>query len=327
MMGVPLDVRIALLRQHGTFAQAYSATFQQELEHFGDKHGFLAYKKLWGTTLVLADPIAPLLANGQLINRFLGQHDDVCFWYASRRVAEILAPLGFFINEMGPENRIDLARYDFSGRAKRNVRRSFHRMVNRGYTICESSIQEVGVAEVKAVSEAWRGTHTVSGHEVTFLCRPLVFTDDPDVRLVFAFDRHKRLTAFTVFEPVYRNGDIVGYAAQHNRRHPKADSLVQHAIKRWAIERFRAEGKQYLFLGISPMADIHDREFRKNWLVRRSFRFAYESALFNRFIYPIKSISEHKRQFHASTEQTYFAFNRLPSLPHLLRILRACRIL
>jgi len=59
MTGVPLNIRIELLRQYGSFPQAYSATFQLGLEHFGDERGFIAYKRVWDTTLVLSDPIAP----------------------------------------------------------------------------------------------------------------------------------------------------------------------------------------------------------------------------------------------------------------------------
>jgi hypothetical protein len=48
-IGVPAAIRIALLRQHGTSSQAYSATFQAGLEHFGDERGFLAYKRVGRT--------------------------------------------------------------------------------------------------------------------------------------------------------------------------------------------------------------------------------------------------------------------------------------
>ena len=53
--GVPLDVRFALFRRVCRSAsQAYSATFQAGLDHFGDERGFLAYKKIWGTALILS---------------------------------------------------------------------------------------------------------------------------------------------------------------------------------------------------------------------------------------------------------------------------------
>ena len=38
---------------------AYATTLQPDLERFGDEHGFLAYKTVGKTALVLSDPIAP----------------------------------------------------------------------------------------------------------------------------------------------------------------------------------------------------------------------------------------------------------------------------
>ena len=54
MTGIAPDVRIALLRQYGDFPQAYSATHQPGLSHFGDEHGFIAYKPIWGTAAMAA---------------------------------------------------------------------------------------------------------------------------------------------------------------------------------------------------------------------------------------------------------------------------------
>jgi lysylphosphatidylglycerol synthetase-like protein (DUF2156 family) len=100
-------------------------------------------------------------------------------------------------------------------------------------------------------------------------------------------------------------------------------------MRRFAMERFKAEGKKWLYLGLSPFASIHDKDFlpHKNWLVKRSFRFAYENWLFNRYIYPLKAIHAHKRQFRGSTDQAYYAFNRTPSLPRLIKMLWACDII
>jgi len=326
--GVPIELRIALMRQHGSFPQAYSAAIQEGLEHFGDENGFLAYKMVHGTAMVLGDPVAPRQHYDRLIQRFRDRQDDLCFCYASRAVAEILAPLGYNINEMGAENRIDIATYDFAGRDKRNVRQSFNRIASLGYTIRESSISAIGPARIEALSQAWKKTRPLRTRETSFISRPMVFHDEPDVRTIFVLAGDGTLVAYAVFDPVYEDGQVVAYTSQHNRHRPDADSLVQHAIRRHAIELFRAEGMKWLFLGLSPFDGIEDKDFavQKNWLVRRAFRFAYTSRLFNRFIYPLQTLSAHKRQFRATTYQVYFAFNRLPSLPRVLKLLRACDI-
>jgi lysylphosphatidylglycerol synthetase-like protein (DUF2156 family) len=328
MVGVPTDVRIALLRQYGSASQSFSATFQPGLEHFGDRRGFLAYKTVWGTAMVLSDPIAPRDHFSDLISRFLKEHPDCSFWNISRRVAEVLASLGFFINEMGPDTWIDLPSYDFKGAKKENLRHATNRMVNNGFITRETSLTEIGPIEVEKVSEEWRQTRHNGRREPAFLNRPLVLAEELDVRRFFTFDRHGKLVAFQFFDPIYESGEVVGYMSQHSRHLPQADSMVHFALKRVAIEKFQKEGKKLLSLGLSPFAYIEDKDFaqNKNWLVRRAFRFAYTNSLFNRYVYPMQGHEAHKRVYRGRTEQTYYAFNTPPSLPRLLKLLVACKI-
>ena len=326
MIGVPLATRIGLLRQHGNFSQAYSVTFQAGLEHFGDERGFIAYKKVWGTALVLSDPLAPKQNHSDLIGRFLQENRDAAFWQVSRPVAELLASLGFFVNELGPETRIDLATYTFEGGGKRHLRNATNRMVKQGYNTRESSVSSVGANKVQAVSDAWRQSRQIRNREVCFLTRPLVIDAEPDTRAFFTFDPHGELAAFGIFDPVYESGEVVGYGSQHNRYRPDCDLLVQVATRRSAIEKFQAEGKKWLFLGLSPFADVQDKDFRHDWWVRKAFKRCYGNSLFNRHVYSLQGHATHKRQFRGTQAQTYYAFNRRPSVPRLFKLLWACNI-
>src|SRR6516225_6026232 len=159
-IGVTAAVRIALLRQYGASSQAYSATFQAGLEHFGDERGFLAFKRVGRTALVLSDPLAPPENIPDLISRFLKEHPDAGFWHLSPAVAKILAERGFYINAMGPEIWIELPTYTFSGDKKKQLREAFNRMIKRSFVTRESTLAEVGVDRVKAVSDAWPETRT-----------------------------------------------------------------------------------------------------------------------------------------------------------------------
>src|SRR5215218_3414663 len=105
---VPENGRFNALREYGSFALAYSATFQPGLSYFGGEEGFLAYKQVGSTAFVLSDPIAPIESYENLILRFMSERSDVCFWQASRPVAQTLAKIGFRVNEMGTETRIEL---------------------------------------------------------------------------------------------------------------------------------------------------------------------------------------------------------------------------
>jgi lysylphosphatidylglycerol synthetase-like protein (DUF2156 family) len=326
---VPRDIRGALLRAHGSFPQAFSATYQSGLAHFGDARGFIAYKRVWGTAIALADPVAPRENFAGVMERFVERFPDAAFYQISRPVAEILAARNFFINELGPEIRLDLASYTFSGRSKQNLRSAINRAVKLGYVVRESAINALDRDEIKAVSDAWRSGRPNSSREVSFATRPMVFEDEPDVRAFFLFDTHDRILGFSIFDPIYEAGRVVGYLAQQSRHRPDIASLADYIIKARAIEAFRREGRNWLDLGLAPIAYIEDKDFapNKNWLVRRTFKFVYNNALFNRFFYPLQGLELHKRQYRGVAVQTYFAFNTLPSLPRIIKILRASDVI
>jgi lysylphosphatidylglycerol synthetase-like protein (DUF2156 family) len=326
---IPIAERAALLREYGTSGYAYAAAFQPDIEQFGDDRGFLAYRMVGSTALVLADPIAPQEIHADLIDRFVRDKGDVGFWCASRPTAEIVARMGFFVNEMGPENRIDLADYDFSGRSKRALRLSINRAAKLGHVTRECSFKSLDAAQVQAVSDAWRRQRTVRTREISFLNRPMVFEDETDVRKFFTFDAGGKIIAFGSYDPIYQGGRIVGYCNHIKRHHPDADSLVANAMTCHVIMKLQEEGLKWLLLGISPFADIkgiHDDAFKRSWWIWRCFRTAYRNPLLNRLVYPLRSLHEHKRQYCGATEQTYYATNRRPSLRRILKVLRACGV-
>ena len=327
---VPLRVRVPLLRQYGTASQAYSITYQEGLEHFGDERGFLAYKKVGRTALVVCDPIAPAENIPDLISRFLQEHPDACFWWLSHPVAKVFAARRFTVNAMGPDTWIDLTAYTFNGPKKKALREAVSRMVRRGFVTRECSLAEVGIDNVKAVSEGWRQTRTIRNEEVAFLNRPLVLAEEPDVRRFFTFNSQGKLVGFAFFDPVYEGGKLIGYTSQHNRHLPEADNMVHFALKRVAIETFQEEGLKVLHLGLAPFVDVlKDEEFKSNrsWVAARYFNFSYNSRLVNRYFYPLQGIEAHRRAFRGEQRQTYCAFSRRPILPRILKLMRASKVI
>jgi lysylphosphatidylglycerol synthetase-like protein (DUF2156 family) len=327
MTSISVENRDRLLRRFGSFTQAYSATFQPGLVHFGDGDGFIAYRMVGRTAFALADPLVEPARSRDLITKFVTQFGDVCFMQTARPTAEILASLGFTINEMGTEARLDLATHDFAGRKYRAFRLATNRAEAKGYSTKECGTAEVGETTIKRVSERWRRTKTIKSREIRFINRPIVFADEPDVRKFYTFDEHRQLIGFSFFDPIYEDGLVVGYLMAFRRYIPEADPLINYAMAAHAIKVFRGEGRRWLYLGLSPIAEIEDKDFTYNWLVRRSFRFIYENRLFNKFIFPMKGLAAHKRSYGPASEQTYFAFNTLPTLPRLIKALWLTRLI
>ena len=319
-------MRLWALREYGNFPLAYSATFQPGLDYFGGEEGFLAYKQVGSTAFVLSNPLAPIGGCEDLIRSFVSERRDVCFWQASLPVAKILEKIGFCVNEMGTETRIELGGYDFEGPRKRNFRRALNRAACCSYTIAERSVISLDRKELQTVSERWRQTRGVKSREMTFLTRPAILDDEVDVRKFFTFDHNGSLQAFAFFDPIYEGGEVLGYLCSAKRRLPEADTLVGYAILHRAIRAFQDERKVILSLGLSPLCGIEDKEFPSNRLMSFAFRAIYGSRLFNELIYPLQGFAAHKGAFCGSTEQTYCAFKRGLALSQLIKMPRACNL-
>jgi phosphatidylglycerol lysyltransferase len=320
------EARLRALRKYGNFALAYSATFQPGLEYFGGEEGFLAYKQVGSTAFVLSNPLAPVSACRDLIRRFVAERGDACFWQVSRPVAEILEAIGFSVNQMGIETRIELSDYDFGGPRKRNFRRAINRAACRNYTIAERSLTSLDRKELQMVSERWRQTRQVKHREMTFLTRPAILDDEVDVRKFFTFDGNDRLLAFAFFDPIYEGGEVVGYLCSAKRRLPEADTLVGYAILHQAIRTFRDEGRVVLSLGLSPLCGVEGKEPSGSRLLSFGFRALYRSRLLNKLIYPVQGFAEHKGAFCGSAEQTYCAFKKGLAFSQLIKMPRACNL-
>ncbi|TWG99670.1 phosphatidylglycerol lysyltransferase [Mesorhizobium sp. J18] len=326
MHQIDVSSRHRLLERHGDFVLAYSVAHQPGLLHFGDEQGFLSYKMVGSAAFVLADPLAPRERRGALIDAFIAEKGDVSFWQTTHGMAKLLAERGFFVNELGAETFVDLRSYDFAGPRRRSFRTAVNRFTRSGHVVEEMSLGDLDPGRVRAISEGWRRTRTTKSRELSFLVRPVVLDDEPGVRKFFILDRDRQPVAFAFFDPLYRDGRLIGYLSATRRWLPETDSLATYFLLRTAIEKFQSEGIETLYLGIMPFRRIEDKEFTKNWLIRRAFRFIYTNALANRFVYPTKTLAQHKESYGGDIRQTYCAINTEPALPRLLKLLRVLRI-
>ena len=260
---VALDVRMSLLRQYGSFPQAYSATCQAGMSHFGDHRGFIAYKLVGGTAMVLGDPVAPPDYRSDLVSAFVSEFQDVVFCQTSHSLAKLLASWNFKVNEFGLERRIDLTTFTTVGKANTEWRNATNRMAAQGVVIRECPFGSIDPAAIDDLSARWRRTRTFKNRELGFIARPLVTDYEPDVRRFFAFDSAGTLVAIALYDPVYENGRIVAYVAQTKRYLPNFDPRINLAILRRAIETFRARVLPASISGLLPLPRCRTMSSRK----------------------------------------------------------------
>jgi lysylphosphatidylglycerol synthetase-like protein (DUF2156 family) len=320
------EERLELVREHGDFSLAFTTAVQKGMKYFGDSRGYIAYDDRLGYTFVLGDPVADTRDREHLIRQFIREHRRVAFCQISPATAQIVRDCKYYINEMGIESIVALPGYDFRGQEKKWLRTAEAWTSRRGYTAREESTENIGAAKINAVSLAWRATRTVKRKEVRFLNRPFVACDEPGTRRFFFFDPEQRMLAFVFFDPIYREGQLIGYVACSKRRHPDAPVYAEHAIMKHAIEVFQREGCQELRLGLSPLAAIEDREFRSSWFVHRAFRFAFASKFINRLFYNVQGHAEYKRRYRGREEKVYFATQSQCDPVQLAALIKVCKI-
>jgi lysylphosphatidylglycerol synthetase-like protein (DUF2156 family) len=321
-----IDQRLDLVAEHGDFSLAYTTAVQKGLKYFGDERGYIAFDNRLGYTFVLGDPVAAPSEREPLIRRFLAAHRRVAFCQISQATALIVQRCKFYLNEMGVDSILTLPGYDFRGQDKKWLRTAEAWTSRRGYITREESTHRVGVEQIQSVSLAWRATRTVKKKEVRFLNRPFSASEEPGTRRFYFFDSNQRLLAFVFFDPLHRDGRLIGYVACSKRRHPDAPAYAEQAILKHAIEVFQREGCEELRLGLSPLAGIDDRDFRSSWFVRQLFQCAFNSNMINRLFYNVQGHAEYKRRYRGREDKVYFATQSLLNPVQMAAFIKVCKI-
>lgn len=309
--------------QHGNFTMAYS-TFQPDIEYFETRWGYLAYNRSFGATFVLGDPISEPGQHETIIREFLQTHRHVCFCQISRDTAAILSNLGWCVNEFGTDMEIHLPSYNFEGPKKTKLRQAARKIEREGFTIEEQPESEEAQDAIERLSTRWLTTKSVN-REARFLVRPLRFGPEPGVRKFYLYDDQRELVAFIAFDPICENGQVVGYSPAIKRRAPNSPVGAEEAITKFAIERFQEEGCRCLRLGLMPLFDIQQSEFKDAWPMRKIFQQLYRYG--NSRVYNFQGHADFKRRYRGDLSKVYLASaHQWGNVYYLIALMRLCRI-
>lgn len=168
-----------------------------------------------------------------------------------------------------------------------------------GLVIKEQSSSEVAENVLETISEKWLQKKVVHSHELSFIVRPVVYRNEMDVRKFVAYKDNCAI-AFCIFDPIYRNGQIIGYLANHLRNSGTSHYSMQDCITLEAMRIFKEEGKEILSLGYSPFHKVNDSgEFKHSRLLTKIFQFAYEHA---NYVFEFKALAFHKNRYRPGME-------------------------
>jgi lysylphosphatidylglycerol synthetase-like protein (DUF2156 family) len=245
--------------------------------------------------ICLSDPICHQESMLTLLDRFFQLYDYPVFLHISRETAALLAERNFLVNEIGTETLIDVQHFSLSGKERAFLRSQINRAEKDGVTVKEQRCSQAGAEVLKAISASWLTKKVVHTHELSFIVRPAVYSDEPDVRKFVAYRRDSAI-GFGAFDPIYRDGRVIGYLANTLRTTGDFSYSVSDYIVMEALRTFKEEGKDILSLGYSPLYKVNDSgEFNYSKLLKGIFKCAYE---FGECLYEFKALAFHKSRYH-----------------------------
>ncbi|QPC89914.1 phosphatidylglycerol lysyltransferase domain-containing protein [Mesorhizobium sp. INR15] len=316
--------RLALVRRHGDFSLAYSTAVQAKLSYFGDADGYIAFGTKMKHHFALGDPVADPARRPDYIKRFVEAGGSPWFVQIGEPTARVLAGLGYKINRLGVDTRLELPAHDFSGKRNETVRYSERWLTKKGFSF-EEDKRTVFLDEIARLSENWRGDRIVKRWEMGFLNRPFGDQLGTDMRRFVLHGHEGELVALLDFDPMFRNGKVIGYTTAFKRKHIDASPHAEIGLTKYAVDRFREEGISVVTLGLSPMLDIGPSGFAENDFWRSTFQRAYESPWVNRRRFNLQGQAAFKRRFHGEEEPVYVAFRKgtYIEMLGLLRLIKA----
>jgi lysylphosphatidylglycerol synthetase-like protein (DUF2156 family) len=314
--------RLNLFRRHGDFSLAYSTAVQEGLAHFGDSRGYIAHGSKMGSRIALGDPVCAEADRREILDAFIDAAKTPCFAEIRRETAEHLAARGFRVAMIGVDTALDLATYDFSGKRKETVRYSERWLEKKGYRIAEAG-EVAGVEEMIAdLSARWRASRIVKKREMAFLNRPLPEAGGAMMRRFLLIEPDGRIGCLVYFDPICRDGEIIGYLTAFKRKLPDTTSHAEIGLTKHAVDIFKAEGRERVMLGLSPLCDVAPSGFAESAAFHKTLRGLYRSGAVNRRIFNLQGHAAFKRRFHGREEPRYFAWNAGSPFRHFISLMR-----
>lgn len=315
------------LKQYGSHCMAYTS-LEPELEYFLlEDVGYIAFKRFkdwfwsWRERLiVLADPICAPEDMQTLLVAFLQQYPRVTFVQSSRQFAELLDKQGLQVNQFGVETDLLTADFSLAGKSRAKLRQWRNKCQREGLTIVEKPIGDfVDTAPIKALSQQWLDNK--GGVEYSFLVRPLRYDTELDARYFWAYSADKRLLGMAIFDPIYRDNEVVAYYHNLDRIDNSAPHGTSASIVLHALETFKQEGKEKISLGMSPLCLQRgmSSELNHNAFTRQCFWYAFDKL---NYIYPFKGNASHKAKFNGEQQPIYISSTQGTNLWQVLVMMK-----
>ena len=300
------------LRQYGRQAFSY-ATLQQGMEYFVNELGYVAYVTVVHPILspkplriVFCDPVCAESDYLSFLKSFFAEYPNVVFGMISENFATVLRSIGYMVNCLGIEAELAVQSYNTAGNWKELdlIKRARNEIKRKGVVIHEVDITKIDRAELDKVTEQWLTFKSINDREIWIYARKPIFSDENDMRKFIAVDMQGQIVGFVFYDPMYRDGKIIGYSANILRTNEHEYTHLTTAIHMFAIDQFRTEGVEVLNLCLSPFVNLDAGKYNDNKIFKV---FLLLIARFGDSIYNFHGLSFHKSKYRGTEKPIYFA--------------------
>ncbi len=312
--------RIEYLKKYGRHSMAYSA-LQPEMSYFDmEDVGYIAYRKKWGSVVCLGDPVCAKDDCEKLISAFFVKYSNPIFVQVTAFIADIVNKnMGFYATQFGKETIIDLNTWTPSGKKKQVIRTAINHAKKEGVFVKES----YGDKAYRELSDSWLKTRKCKGREIIFLIRPMEMDYTEGTRRFYAY-KGDEMIGFIFFDPIYENGQIVGYVPNISRASAKFPQGIFYMLMVQAFEKFKEEGIPFIFLGLSPLALDYPPKAFESKVLRWMLEF---TAKHLNFLYNFKGIDFTKSRFRGVEEPTYVLHKHAMPAKNFVSMFRICNVI
>lgn len=298
----------AILARHGRTGLAHFHLLDDKNWVFSDdREAFVGYAVVGTSAVALGEPVGPSGAGA--VEAFLRMCALNGWTPVFHQVTEDgRAPLqdaGLRLLKIGEEAIVDLASFTLDGRARKGLRSAVRRCERAGYRVVDlpHPLDARTRAALKEVSDAWLGA---GGHrERTFTLGRFDADYLRETPVVAVVDGAGTIQAFANLLPPYRGEDA---SFDLMRRRPDAVNGVMDLLFVALIERFRADGRRGMNLGLAPLAGAGAGATIADRVIRTIYQ--HGDAAFN-----FAGLRAFKDKWSPRWEPRYLGYRRETDLP------------
>ena len=301
------------LRKHGREALSY-ATLQDGMEYFiDDRLGYVAFTTVSHPVfarkpkrIVLSDPVCAREDLAEFLDLFIKDESEVSFIVISEFCAEELRGRGYKVNCIGPEPELPIQSYNTKGNWKEldMIKRARNEAKREGIVIREERLEDIEKSKLEAISAKWMGNKILNDREIWIYARKPIWGSEPDVRKFVAYDRDGEIVGFVFYDPIYSDGQVIGYSANTSRCDEFRYGRLATAIHMEAVDIFKAEGKQILNLCLATFVRLNLGKYNDDKFAVLFFEL---SEKYGNDIYNFKGLAFHKSKYRVPEKPLYFA--------------------